>query len=49
MLLKPGGTLVYSTCTVAPQENEQQVAWILERFPCMQLVKQVSYTGLYNW
>lgn len=30
-LLKPGGTLVYSTCTIAPEENEQVVAWLLRR------------------
>ena len=26
-LLRPGGLLVYSTCTVTPQENEEVVAW----------------------
>lgn len=31
--LKPGGTLVYSTCTFAPEENELQIARLLERFP----------------
>ena len=30
-LLKPGGTLVYSTCSVLPQENEQQVKAALKR------------------
>ncbi len=30
--LKPGGTLVYSTCTFAPEENEGVVSWALERF-----------------
>lgn len=30
MMLKPGGTLVYSTCTFAPEENEKQVARFLE-------------------
>lgn len=30
--LKPGGTLVYSTCTFAPEENEMQVYKLLERF-----------------
>lgn len=29
--LKPGGTLVYSTCTFAPEENELQIARLLER------------------
>lgn len=31
--LKPDGTLVYSTCTFAPEENEMQVSRLLERFP----------------
>ena len=30
-LLKPGGTLVYATCSIAPQENSQQVAAFLQR------------------
>ena len=30
-LLKPGGTLVYSTCTMAPEENEAVVDWLLRR------------------
>ena len=32
-LLKPGGRLVYSTCTFAPEENEQTVAAFLDRHP----------------
>jgi len=30
-LLKPGGTLVYSTCTIAPEENEVVVNHLLKR------------------
>lgn len=30
--LKPGGTLVYSTCTLAPEENEMQISKLLERY-----------------
>lgn len=32
-LLRPGGRLVYSTCTFAPEENEQTVAAFLQRHP----------------
>ncbi|TAL64212.1 MAG: RsmB/NOP family class I SAM-dependent RNA methyltransferase [Bacteroidetes bacterium] len=28
---KPGGTIVYSTCTLAPEENEGIINWILEK------------------
>lgn len=31
--LQPGGTMVYSTCTLAPEENEGVVAYLLDRFP----------------
>lgn len=31
--LKPGGTLVYSTCTLNEIENQQVIAWLLERYP----------------
>ncbi len=29
--VKPGGTLVYSTCTYAPEENEEVVDWFLRK------------------
>ena len=32
-LLSPGGELVYSTCTLTPQENEENVAWALNKLP----------------
>ena len=32
-LLMPGGRLVYSTCTFAPEENEQAIALFLEQHP----------------
>ena len=31
--VKPGGKLVYSTCTVNVQENQDQRQWFLENFP----------------
>jgi len=30
-LVRPGGTLVYSTCTFAPEENEEVVDWFLRK------------------
>ncbi|KEP61275.1 UNVERIFIED_CONTAM: NOL1/NOP2/sun family protein [Hammondia hammondi] len=34
-LLKTGGTLVYSTCSVSRAENEENVAWALRHLPLM--------------
>ncbi|HME87326.1 MAG TPA: RsmB/NOP family class I SAM-dependent RNA methyltransferase [Candidatus Nanoarchaeia archaeon] len=31
--LRPGGVMVYSTCTMEPQENEGVISWLLEKFP----------------
>ncbi len=31
--VKPGGTFVYSTCTIDKMENEDNRAWFLENFP----------------
>jgi len=30
-MLRPGGMLVYSTCTFAPEENEKIAAWLIEQ------------------
>ena len=32
-LLKPGGRLVYSTCSIDREENESQVEWLQQTFP----------------
>lgn len=31
--LQPGGVMVYSTCTLNTIENQQVVAWLLQRYP----------------
>lgn len=36
--LKPGGTLVYSTCTLAPEENELVLQKILQEYPQIKVV-----------
>lgn len=45
--VKKNGTLIYSTCTISREENEENVKWFLEHFPfepvnlqgCRQLTK----------
>ena len=44
-MLRPGGKLLYSTCTFAPCEDEQTVAWTLEQFPQMRLIPLPEYEG----
>jgi 16S rRNA (cytosine967-C5)-methyltransferase len=36
-LLRPGGTLVYSTCSLEPEEGEAQVAALMARNPAMKI------------
>lgn len=31
-MLKPGGEIVYSTCTYSPEEDEEIVAWLIENY-----------------
>ena len=44
-ILKKGGTLVYSTCTLEPEENEGVVDWLLEKYPDAK-VEEVKLPGL---
>lgn len=39
-LLRPGGVLVYSTCSLEPEENENVVAALLREFPGAKLIAQ---------
>lgn len=43
--LKPGGTLVYSTCTFSPDENEQAMDYLLELEPNLELLELPMYEG----
>ena len=37
-MLRPGGVLVYSTCTFAPAEDEEMVDWLLKTYPELELL-----------
>lgn len=39
-MLKPGGTMVYSTCTFSPEENEGVIGTFLETHPDFSIVRQ---------
>ncbi len=44
-LLKPGGMLMYSTCTFDVREDEEIVEWLLEKRPEMRLIPMEGYEG----
>jgi 16S rRNA C967 or C1407 C5-methylase (RsmB/RsmF family)/NOL1/NOP2/fmu family ribosome biogenesis protein len=44
-LVRPGGVLVYATCTFAPEENERQVAGFLSAHPHWELLEVPWHPG----
>ena len=53
-LLKPGGVLVYSTCTFAPEENEAAIDWVLRKdtglkIAAIELPGIPNYPALRSW
>ena len=44
-LLRPGGRMLYSTCSMLPEENEEVVKWFLERHEDARLI---PLTGPYS-
>lgn len=52
---KPGGSIVYSTCTMSPEENEEVVDWVLEKERGNVVLEEVHldgldrYPGLLQW
>lgn len=45
-MLKPGGRLVYSTCTFAPEENEGSISRFLECFPDFEILPVQKTEGM---
>lgn len=45
-MLKPGGRLIYSTCTFAPEEDEQMMAWLLKTYPNFELEPLEKTAGI---
>lgn len=45
-MLKPGGRLVYSTCTFAPAENEGTISRFIERHPDFLIVPVEMFEGM---
>lgn len=45
-LLKPGGQLLYTTCSIFPEENEQNIAFFLSENQDAQAEELPEYTGL---
>jgi NOL1/NOP2/sun family putative RNA methylase len=49
-LLKPGGVMVYSTCTFAPEENEMVIVLFLESHPKFELLEVSGFNpGRPEW
>lgn len=44
-MLKPGGSMMYSTCTFSKYEDEETITYLLENRPEMKLVAASGYEG----
>ncbi len=45
-MLKPGGTLVYSTCTFSPEEDEQMIAGFMRKYSGYELAEIPKVAGI---
>lgn len=46
-LVKPGGILIYSTCSIDPEENEERVIAFLHRHPVRAVLLQMRIRFLF--
>lgn len=44
-MLRPGGMILYSTCTFSPEENEQTIEYLLDQFPDFDVCEIDGYEG----
>ena len=44
-MLKPGGMMLYSTCTFDPRENEGTIAYLKQEFPEFTICEMAPYEG----
>lgn len=44
-MLRPGGLMLYSTCTFSAEENEGTIAYLLQTCPEMELIEMPVYEG----
>ena len=44
-MLRPGGMLLYSTCTFSPEENEQTIEYLLQEYPEFKICEMEGYEG----
>lgn len=44
-MLRPGGMMLYSTCTFSPLENEQTIEYLLQQYPEFRICEMEGYEG----
>ena len=47
-MLRPGGMMLYSTCTFDPSENEQTIEYLLEEYPEFEIVRWQDMKALHR-